>query len=252
MNGVLVPLSSIPSQGYVYPKDLEIHVKPMSIKDQIDMDRYGISDSDYFKILLSGVEIVTESAFYKNDLIHFDVQFLDIVRRLYSFDVNEKITIEGCKCPYRDCGAEFSYQFKLSDLAFTDFNKDIFGREVILGEGTDDELKFTVSPLTTSEYTTMSREFRNYTNKRTMLSSMYTEYLCALIRNVDGREFKNKEDRDSFLKGYINNISNYKDKKKLEKVIEDSIVKLKPFKVVCEECGRETEVEVTPTSNFQQ
>ena len=30
MNGVLVPLSSIPSQGYVYPKDLEIHVKPTS------------------------------------------------------------------------------------------------------------------------------------------------------------------------------------------------------------------------------
>ena len=201
MSGVLVPLDHLPSKGFTYPKDLEIKVSPMSIKDQIDMDRYGISDSDYFKILLSGVEITTKEAFYKNDLIHFDVQFLDIVRRLYSFDVNESITLEGCKCNYRDCEAEFNYRFKFDDITFTDFKEDIFGREITLGEGTDDEIVIKVSPLTTGEYTDMSREFRNFTNKRTMMSSMYTEYLCALIREVKDRTFKNTKDRNAFLFG---------------------------------------------------
>ena len=99
MNGVLVPLKKLPSQGCQYPEDMELYVTPLSIKDQIDMDRYGISDSDYFKILLKGITLETQDvSFGKNKLIHFDVQFLDIVRRLITFDTNDKITIEGAPC----------------------------------------------------------------------------------------------------------------------------------------------------------
>ena len=82
MSGILVPLSKLPSQGVAYPKDLEVYVRPLSIGDQLDMDRYGISDSEYFKTLLKGVEVRTAEPFYRNNLLHFDVQFLDLVRRL--------------------------------------------------------------------------------------------------------------------------------------------------------------------------
>ena len=34
--------------------------------------------------------------------------------------------------------------------------------------------------------------------------------------------------------------------------VNETLVKIKPFTVVCDECDRETEVEVMPTSNFQQ
>jgi hypothetical protein len=36
MDGQLVELLNLPSKGYSYPKDIEIYVKPLSIKEQID------------------------------------------------------------------------------------------------------------------------------------------------------------------------------------------------------------------------
>lgn len=251
MNGVLVPLKKLPSQGCQYPEDMELYVTPLSIKDQIDMDRYGISDSDYFKILLKGITLETQDvSFGKNKLIHFDVQFLDIVRRLITFDTNDKITIEGAPC--RKCGHKINYTFKCDDLVFTDFNPDIFGKTFILKEGTEDELEFTVSPLTTFEYTNMSREFRNFTDKNTMMSQMYTAYLCAVIREIKGRKFQDLKDRNAFLTGYFDSICTNKDKKVLDAITDETIVKLKPFSVWCDNCLQDTEVEVTPTSNFQQ
>ena len=250
MDGQLVLPKNLPSRGYGYPKDLEIYVKPLSIKEQIDMERYGISDSEYFKMVLDGISL--RGNFNKNDLLHSDVQFLDLVRRLYSFDINEEITIEGCKCVYRDCKHEFDYKFKIQDLEFTDFDKDIFNKHFIFGEGTEDELEVVVYPVTVSEYMTMSREFKNIKDKKTALSSMYTDYMCTCIREVVGREFKDLKDRNSFLKGYIGNLCTAKDKKLLKQIVDETLVKIKPFVVVCDDCDRETEVEVTPTSNFQQ
>ena len=81
---------------------------------------------------------------------------------------------------------------------------------------------------------------------------MYTEYMCTCIREIVGREFKDKKDRDSFLKSYINELWSAKDKKILKQIADETIIKIEPFKLICESCGRETEVVVTPTSNFQQ
>ena len=250
MDGQLVELAQLPSRGYSYPDDIEIYVKPLSVQEQIDMERYGISDAEYFRIILQGITI--HGNFNKNDLLHSDVQFMDVVRRLFSFDTKDKIRIDDCKCIYPDCGHTFSYEFTFDQLEFTDFNKDIFGKHFTFAEGTDDELEVVVSPITVSEYMTMSKQARNNTNKQTALSDMYTEYMCTCIKELPGREFKNQKDRDAFLKGYINNICMAKDKKILKQISDETIIKIEPFKVMCESCGRPTEVSVTPTSNFQQ
>lgn len=250
MSGVTIPLEKLPSRGETYPSDMELIVHPITIKDQIDMDRYGISDTEYFQTLLKGVEI--KGNFNKGSLFHSDVQFLDIVRRLICFDTKEDIVIEGCTCIYRDCQETFNYTFKIEDLEFEDFDKDIFNKTFKLKEGTEDELEFTVSPLTEDEYAVVSRNFNNYTDKKTQLSSMYTCYLCACIREVKGRTFKDLRDRNSFLTDYLDNITSNKDKKILKEIVDKTVIKLKPFKYKCPNCGRELEVQVTPNSNFQQ
>jgi hypothetical protein len=250
MDGQRVDLYQLPSRGLSYPQDIEIYVKPLSIKEQIDMERYGISDAEYFNILLGGITI--HGNFNKRNLLHSDVQFLDVVRRLFSFDTKDVITIQGCQCVYNNCRHEFDYEFTMDQLDFTEFNEDIFGKHFIFSEGTDDELEVVVSPITVDEYIKMSREFRNHSNKKNALSSMYTDYLCGCIREVEGRTFKDLRDRNSFLKGYIENLCMAKDKKLLKQIIDETIIKIKPFTLLCESCGRETEVEVMPTSNFQQ
>lgn len=250
VDGQRIDLLQLPSRGYNYPKDIEIYIKPLSIKEQIDMERYGISDAEYFQTILNGITI--HGDFNKRNLLHSDVQFIDIVRRLYSFDTKDKIRIDDCKCIYPDCGHKFSYEFTMDQIEFSDFNEDIFNKHFVFGEGTDDELEVVVSPITVSEYINMSREFRNHPDKRHALSSMYTDYMCGCIREIVGRTFKNDRDRNAFLKDYIENLCMAKDKNLLKQIVDETIVKVQPFTLLCESCGRETEVVVSPTSNFQQ
>ena len=250
MNGQLIELANLPSRGYPYPKDIEIYVRPLKIKEQIDMDRYGISSAEYFRMVLDGITI--QGNFDKNNLLHSDVQFLDIVRRLFSFDTKEEIILKDCECANPDCKCKFDYKFKISDLSFTDFNEDIFNKHFIFNEGDDEELEIVVSPITTAEFMKMSKEFKSFKDKKTALSSMYTEYICACTREVVGKTFRDLKDRNSFLKGYIGDLYLAKDKKVCRQIVDETLVKLNPFKYTCEECEEETEVEVTPTSNFQQ
>lgn len=250
MDGQLVEFKNLPSQGLNYPEDIEIYIKPLTIKEQIDMDRYGISQAEYFQIVLNGISI--HGNFNKNNLLYSDVQFIDVVRRLYSFDTKDKIILKGETCNYKDCKNEFDYEFTIDQIEFTDFNKDIFGKHFIFGEGTDDELEIVISPLTINEFISMSKKARLYQSKKTALSDTFLEYCCVCTREVIGREFKNIEDRDSFLKGYLGGLANAKDKKTLKAIEDETIVTIKPFKLICDNCGRETEVLVQPTSNFQQ
>ena len=250
MDGQRIDLWQLPSKGYSYPQDIEIYIKPLTIKEQIDMERYGISDAEYFNMILNGITI--HGDFNKRNLLHSDVQFIDIVRRLFSFDTRDKIRIEGCKCMYPDCGHTFNYEFTMDEITFTDFNEDIFGKHFIFGEGTDDELEVVVSPITVSEYIKMSREFRNHANKQNALSAMYTDYMCVCIREIVDRTFKDDKDRNAFLKSYIENLYLGKDKKLLKQIVDETIIKVEPFTLLCESCGRETEVVVSPTANFQQ
>lgn len=249
MDGKVVDFDFLPSKGVVYPDDIEIYVKPLSVKEQIDMERYGITDAEYFQILLNGITI--HGNFNKNDLLHSDVQFIDVIRRLYTFDTDDMITIKDYECPYKDCEGKVSYDFKIDQIEFTDFNKDIFGKEFTLREGTDDEVIVVVSPLTSAEYIRMSKQFVKPSKKEAM-STMYTDYLCACIREVKDRTFQSPKDRNAFLKKLIDETVMAKHKKVLKQIVDETIVKAKPFITYCPECGREMEVEVRPTSNFQQ
>ena len=249
MDGQRVDFHYLPSQGVMYPDDIEIYVKPLSVKEQIDMERYGISDAEYFQVILDGISI--RGNFNKNNLLHSDVQFIDIIRRLYTFDTDDSITIKEYDCPFRDCEGKIDYSFKISDLTFTDFEKDIFNKEFVLREGTEDEVTVVVSPLTSAEYIKMSKQFKK-PSKKDALSTMYTDYLCACIREINGREFRDEKARNDFLKNLIDGTYMNKHKKVLKQIVDETIVKVKPFTTVCPECGRVVEVEVRPTSNFQQ
>ena len=250
MDGQLVEFKNLPSQGYGYPEDIEIYVKPLTIKEQIDMDRYGISQAEYFQIILDGISV--HGNFNKNNLLYADVQFIDIVRRLYSFDTKDKIILKGETCVYKDCRHEFDFEFTMDKIEFTDFNKDIFGKHFTFGEGTEEELEVTVSPLTITEFISMSKKARLYQGKKTALSDTFFEYCCICIRDIIGREFKNMNDRNAFLKSYLGSLTSAKDKKVLKAIEDETVITVKPFKLICDNCGRETEVLVQPTSNFQQ
>ena len=122
MDGQFVSLESLPSKGKKYPEDIEIYVKPLSIKEQMDMSRYGVTEAEYFKILLNGISI--RGDFPKNQLFFHDVQFLDLVRRLYTFDIEEQIQIEDVVCD--TCGESFKGSFHFHEIHFTDFSDDAF------------------------------------------------------------------------------------------------------------------------------
>ena len=57
MDGITVKFENLPSRGFNYPEDIEILVKPLTIKEQIDMDRYGITQAEYFQVILNGITI---------------------------------------------------------------------------------------------------------------------------------------------------------------------------------------------------
>lgn len=249
MDGQRVDFNFLPSHGVKYPDDIEIYVEPLPIKQQIDMERYGISDAEYFEILLRGIHV--HGDFNKNKLLHSDVQFLDVVRRLYTFDTTDSITIKDTECPYRDCDGTVDYTFTVDQIDFTEFNEDIFGKEFVLREGTDEEVTVVVSPLTVEEYIKMSKQFKK-PSKKDALSTMYTDYLCACIREVKDREFENEKSRNAFLKTLIDETYMNKHKKVMKQIVEETMVKVKPFEAICPECGRVVEVEVRPSSNFQQ
>lgn len=249
MDGQRVDFHYLPSRGVKYPDDIEIYVKPLSVKEQIDMERYGISDAEYFQIILDGITI--KGNFNKNNLLHSDVQFMDIIRRLFTFDTDDSITIKDYECPYNDCEGKINYEFTIDKIEFTDFNDDIFGKEFILREGTDDEVTVTVSPLTSAEYIKMSKQMKK-PSKKDALSTLYTDYLCSCIREIKDREFKDEKDRNAFLRKLIDETCMAKHKKVLKQIVDETIVKVKPFTAVCPECGRVVEVEVRPSSNFQQ
>ena len=249
MDGQRVDFHYLPSHGVKYPDDIEIYVKPLSVKEQIDMERYGISDAEYFQIILDGITI--KGNFNKNNLLHSDVQFMDIIRRLYTFDTDDKITIKDYDCPFNDCDGKIDYSFTIDQIDFTEFSDDIFDKEFVLRAGTDDEVTVTVSPLTSAEYIRMSKQMKK-PSKKDALSTLYTDYLCACIRTIEGREFRDEKERNAFLRDLIDNTCMAKHKKVLKQIVDETIVKAKPFTAVCPECGRVVEVEVRPSCNFQQ
>lgn len=244
MEGQLVPLTVLPSKGKPYPQDMEIYVKPLSVKQQMDMDRFGISQAEYYQILLNGVTI--RGDFDKADLLFYDVHFIDLIRRLYTFDPEEKITIKDVSCSNPYCTGKIKVEFFTSELETTDFPDDIYGKQFTFSDG----LTITVSPITIADFLEMSRQY--ITNKKGTMSDTLIAYFAFCTQSIEGRQFKDLDHMRRFLMDYFSNLYLHKDVKILRQIEKETISTVKPIKAICPECGENVEVEVTPSTTFWQ
>lgn len=242
MDGQFVSMDSLPSRGKVYPDDIEIYVKPLNIKEQMDMSRYGVTEAEYFRILLNGISI--HGDFPKNELLFHDVQFLDLVRRLYTFDIEEEIKIDNIIC--EDCGEEFQGSFHFHELHFTDYADDAFQQEYTFSDGTT----ICVEPIRIKDFIDAGRKY--FSSKKFSLTDIYLGYLVLCVTEVKDSTFKNKELMQDFLYNYFGNLYMAKDKKILKKIEEKSVSFVEPLKLTCPKCGEIVEVSVSPTTQFQQ
>lgn len=242
MDGQLIQLDILPTKGIKYPDDIEIYVKPLTIKEQIDMDRYGISQAEYYQKVLDGVTI---KGFYnKQDLFFCDIQFIDLVRRLYTFDLKEEIQAKEYPCRY--CDGTVDYSFTFDQISFTELKEEVFNKEYEFSDG----LKIVTGPITIKEFIEMSRKYLSKTS--ISQSDVYIAYFIACIKEVQDREFADKSARDKFMFDYIADIYKNKDKKILDEIEENTVSVVEPFQVLCPKCGETTEVEVTPSMRFHQ
>jgi len=246
MDGQLVRITDLPSKGVTYPSDMELYVKPLSIKEQMEMDRYGISQAEYYQILLDGITI--KGNYNVNKLWYYDVQFMDIVRRLFTFDTEEEITIIDYPCSDRYCNGKVNYSFTIDQIHYQDFPEDIFGKEYTFSDG----LTVVVEPITILDFITLSKKYVTNGNNNNQYSDALLAYFTYCIKEVKDRTFKDEKHKADFLVEYLGGLTKYKDQKLLRQIEEDTVVDIVPFKAVCPECGAEIEVKVTPYSTFQQ
>ena len=241
MDGQFVSVDSLPSKGRPYPEDIEIYVKPLTIKEQMEMDRYGITEAEYFKILLSGISVRGE--FDKGNLLFHDVQFLDLVRRLYTFDIEEEIQIDTV-C--QDCGEEFKGTFHFHELRFSDFGEDAFDQEYTFSDGTT----IYVEPVKIRDFINAGRKY--FSSKKFSVTDIYLGYLTLCVKEVKDSTFKNRELMQDFLYDYFGNLYMAKDKKILKAIEDKTVSFVEPLKLTCPKCGEIVEVTVSPTTSFQQ
>jgi hypothetical protein len=244
MEGQLVPLTQLPSKGKPYPQDIEIYVRPLSIKEQMDMDRYGVSQAEYYQILLNGITV--KGDFDKADLLFYDVHFLDLIRRLYTFDPEEKIVIRDISCSNPYCNGKLKAEFLTAELECTDFPDDIYNKKFTFSDG----LTVVVSPITIEEFIDMSRQY--ITNKKGTLAETLIAYFAYCTKEVMERQFKDVAHMRRFLIDYYSNLYKHKDVRVLRQIENETTSKVKPIKLICPECGENMEVEVSPSMTFWQ
>ena len=245
MKGQLVRFEDLPSKGRNYPEDIEIYINPLTVKDQIDMDRLGISQAEYFQRALDGITI--SGNFDKGNLYFYDVQFMDLVRRLYTFDIEEEIMIKDYPCSNYNCDGKVDCKFKMYQVEFTDYAEDIFGKSFTFSDGTE----VIVEPITVANFIKLCRKYM--TNKKDKSDSdALLAYYTYCIKDVVGREFKSIDKRNEFLIDYLGSLTKNKDAKILKKIEVETSSDIVPFKEICPECGEIVEVRLYPSANFQQ
>ena len=255
----------LPSKGVCYPENIEIAVTPLSIRERRMLE--GSTQAEYYRNLLDG--IVVHGDFDKNDLIFHDVNFLDLVRRIYTFEKDKKITISGYQCPH--CGSvNTKVSFDFVDLEFEDFVEGIFGKpEKFTNEDGEevtintpgkaytfsDGLTVYARPMTVKDYIEMSAKYlTNFSDNRRneKLADLYVGLFSYMITAIKDREYKTDDLRREFIADYIGSLYKDADAKILDQIETDMSIILKPIKTPCPDCGGEIEVYVNPSMTFQQ
>lgn len=244
MDGQLIRLEQLPSKGKIYPDNIELYVEPLPIKEQMDMDRMGISQSEYYDILLNGIHV--RGDFSKYDLLFYDVHFIDLVRRLFTFDPEEKVSIPNITCANPYCNGKAKVEFMTGELELTDFADDIFGKEFTFSDG----LTIEVTPITIADFLDMSRKY--ITNKKGSMAETLIAYFTYCVKQVKDRQFKDLDHMRRFLMEYFSALYKHKDVQILRKLEKETVSKVKPLVAICPECGENMEVEVTPSTYFWQ
>ena len=261
-----VPFDILPSKGVPYPKNIEILVAPIRIRERRQLE--GATQATYYEKLLEGIQI-NGGLFDKKQLLFADVQFLDLVRRIHSFDVDKDITVKGYRCP--SCGEPSDISFKFTDIEFEDFVPDIFET---VKKGTDDEtgepieikypgklykfsdgLEVVASPLTVGEYIELATKHLSNISEKNMqakVADVYIAQFSYLIKEVVGQKFLSDDFKRKFINDYVGNLYKAEDERLLDTIEKETTVSLVPIRDVCSNCGEIMEVYVQASLNFQQ
>jgi len=260
INGQIVKFSDLPSKGFTYPKDIEIYVTPMTLKEEANISKYGKSSASYYKNLLDHITIVGD--FNKNNLLFDDVQFIDLVRRLYSFDMDDAIVIEETfnpftgtyeKCRCDECNKVLKPLFYFKDAQFKDIPQDIYNKKFTF----PDNITVEVYPLSIGDFINICREhISNKSEDEQEPGDMVVVYLAHMVLSVseEGVEkvFENRKSMIKYLTKYFANMYLNKYKKVVQNIQLEAIGGVLPIEARCEKCDSLTEVSLTPQMRFRQ
>ena len=261
-----VPFDILPSKGVPYPDNIEILVAPVRIRERRQLE--GATQATYYEKLLEGIQI-NGGQFDKTQLLFADVQFLDLVRRIHSFEYDKEIQIKGYTC--RHCNEDCDVSFKFEEIEFSDFGADIFET---IKKGTDDEtgepieirypgklykfsdgLEVVVAPLTVGDYIALATKYMSNISEKNISNKMADVYIGQfdyLIKEVVGQTFISEDHKRKFIHDYICNLYKWVDTNLLEQIEETTAVSILPIQRNCPNCGENMEVYVNASMNFQQ
>jgi len=239
-----VALQDLPSQGATYPKDIEISLKPLTVKEELALERYAQSNSGYYRTLLQNVLI--SGNFSTQDLLFVDVQFLDLLRKLISFDITEEIKIGDVVCP--NCSKLFDVIFELKEMKFSKIKEESIGKQFTFTDG----MVVQISPVSMRTLLRVMTEYLTNNKSEDAGSEFLLAYMSACIAKVEGREFEGLIPMQKFIYNYFSNLYKYKDKKILEEIENNTTSSLSPLVRSCPHCEKDTEVAITPETRFQQ
>lgn len=240
IEGQLIKFSDLPSKGYTYPADIEIYVRPMTIKEEISssVERFETSKAIYYESLLDN--IVIKGNFDKNKLLFNDIQLIDLVRRLYTFDLDETISVKDYCCD--KCNKPIKINFKLHEVEFTDLSEDCFNKEYTFSSG----LTVKVSPIEMGDFIKICRKY--LTNVKMIndvpdISNYVMAYYATSVVEVVDREFENRDTMFKFIYNYFLDLYKNKDKRTLTDELDRNITAtVVPFTVECKNCSNTVEV----------
>lgn len=262
-----VPLDILPSKGVPYPQNIEILVAPMRIRERRQLD--GATQGTYYEKLLEGIEIHGGTAFDKKKLLFADVQFLDLVRRIHSFELDKEIQITGYDCDH--CGESSQVSFMFTDIEFEDMKEEIFKTVRTLtdnetGEQVEvtlpgkvykfaDGMEVVAAPLTIGEYIELAIKYLSNVSEKnltTKIADIYIAQFTYLIKEVLGQTFISDDFRRKWLNDYIGNLYKSADEDLLAQIEKETTSVIVPIKKQCQHCGELMEVFVQPSLRFQQ
>lgn len=264
-----VNITWLPSRGRAYPDTLEIYVTPLTIKENKLLE--GASLAEYYRRMLDGV-VLKGPAFKPKDLLFCDIQFLDLVRRIFSFEINKEITVVDYPC-YHCKTKDIKASFKLTDIEFSELKEELFGTtksytDNETGEVTEvtipgkqyrftDGTEIVVAPITVGDFIEMAAKYVSnaaedaaFYNRQ--MTNAYIGSFTYLIKSITGKEFKDETAKREYLFNYIGDLYKNADKKVLEDIQADVSCDISPIKAICPNCDKEVEVYVHPSLTFRQ